>query len=326
MKYLLEKIIQNEFLSELEAADFIYKINEDKFNASTVSGIMVAIQMRGIQLSELKGFRKALLELCLPLELDKTNAIDLCGTGGDGKDTFNISTCTALFLAAMDYKVIKHGNYGVSSFCGSSDVLKELGFDFHTDSKKLQSDLKQNNICFLHAPLFHPALNKVAVIRKELGVKTLFNSLGPLVNPVQPTHQLTGTYSLELAKMYQHILAPERAAFQVIHGMEGYDEITLIDDTRMLGKNTDSLLNSFSFLEERNQIADLKSGSSIKEAAQIIINLLKGNGSEGQNKVIAANLAVAMQLFHEKESHTVLYDEAKAFVQSGMANKKFKLN
>ncbi|MCH2224224.1 MAG: anthranilate phosphoribosyltransferase [Crocinitomicaceae bacterium] len=317
MNYLLDKIIAHEHLNFQEAKDFIYGIEEEEFTKETISGILVGIQMRGIQLEELKGFRSALLELCLPTNINATDAIDLCGTGGDGKNTFNISTTTALVLAGMGKKVVKHGNYGVSSLCGSSNVLEELGVRFTNNSDDLQSQLDKNNICFLHAPLFHPTMKKVAPIRKGLGVRTIFNCLGPLVNPAQPGYQLTGTYSLELAKIYQHILKEERTNFNIAYAMDGYDEITLTDSARVLGKNSDTIVNAPTFNASVIEAKNIVAGTTIRSAAKIIVNLLEGKGTNEQNSVVAANTALALKQYHPETTIDELYSEAMTAIESG---------
>ncbi len=326
MNSLLEKIINHEVLNFEDARDFIFGIEEELITSDEAAGIMVGIQMRGIQLEELDGFRSALLELCIPVELDSENAIDLCGTGGDGKNTFNISTTTALILAAMGKKVIKHGNYGVSSMCGSSNVLEELGFNFKSNTEALNRELSETNICFIHAPLFHPTMKKIAVTRQHLGIRTLFNSLGPIVNPTQPGYQLTGTYSLELAKMYQHILKKKRVNFNVVYGMDGYDELTLTDSTRLLGKYDDKIFTSESFGTEKVAPAEIFAGNTIQSAANIIVSILSGKGSKVQNDVIAANVATALQLYQTETSITELFNESIAFIQSGQGSKHFKFN
>jgi anthranilate phosphoribosyltransferase len=326
MNSLLEKIINHEVLNFEDARAFIFGIEEEVITSDEAAGIMVGIQMRGIQLEELDGFRSALLELCIPVELDSENAIDLCGTGGDGKNTFNISTTTALVLAAMGKKVIKHGNYGVSSMCGSSNVLEELGFEFKTNSDGLSRELDENNICFIHAPLFHPTMKKIAPTRKNLGIRTLFNSLGPIVNPTQPGYQLTGTYSLELAKMYQHILNKKRVNYNVVFGMDGYDELTLTNSTRLLGKYDDKILSADSFKTMALDPNDILAGSSVKSAALIISQILSGKGSPAQNQVIAANVATALSLFDSEIELSELFTESMAFIQSGQGSKHYKFN
>jgi anthranilate phosphoribosyltransferase len=326
MKNTLNKIIERQPLTFHEAKNIIYAIAEEKINDAQIVAILVGLQMRGLQLDEIKGFREALLELCLTIELDGNNALDLCGTGGDGKNTFNISTTTSFVVSAMGYKVIKHGNYGVSSSCGSSNVLEELGYIFTNDSKLLDKQLQDSNICFLHAPLFHPTLMKVGPLRKKLGIRTFFNSLGPLVNPVQPKNQLTGTFNLELAKIYQHILKDDRNEFRVVYGMDGYDEFTLTEQTRILGKTSDEYLNAQTFNVNPVNSESIHSGNSIKEAAQIVKSILSGQSTLEQTNVIAANTALALQCFHPNEQIQDLFNEANSFIKKGLAAKFHKLN
>ena len=324
MKTTLNKIIERQPLTFNETKEIIYSIAEERINGAQVVAILVGLQMRGLQLEEIKGFREALLELCLPIEMDGSEAIDLCGTGGDGKNTFNISTTTSFVLSAMGHKVIKHGNYGVSSSCGSSNVLEELGFQFTNQTKLLNTQLSKSNICFLHAPLFHPTLRKVGPLRKSLGIRTFFNSLGPLVNPVQPKNQLTGTFNLELAKIYQHILKDDRNEFRVVYGMDGYDEFTLTDQTRILGGNQDEYFSAKTFDLSPVISESIHSGNSVKEAAEILKLILKGNGTNSQNNVIAANTALALQCYHPNESIQNLFIESLSFIKSGESAKHHK--
>lgn len=319
MNSILHKLLRHELLTFSEARQLIFSIEEEAFPSERISGMLMIIQMRGAQLEEMRGFRSALIELSRAIELDSEHAIDLCGTGGDGKNTFNISTTTAFVLASMGKKVIKHGNYGVSSLCGSSNVLEELGIVFTSDEGELQRQLDQQNICFLHAPLFHPTMKKVAPIRKSLGVQTIFNNLGPLINPAQPKFQLTGTYSLELARMYQHILRTERTNYRVVYGMDGFDEVSLTDDTRVFGDLTDTVVNAHTFGTDPLQLPSIKGGNSIREAAEIMRSILDGRGTHAQTSVVAANTALALQLYHPSASLDELYTEAFDFIQTGKA-------
>lgn len=317
MKSIINKIIDKDALTFEEAKSIIYAIAADELNAAQIVAILVGIQMKGLQLEEIKGFRSALLELTIPVEIDGRNAIDLCGTGGDGKNTFNISTTTAFVVAAMGYKVIKHGNYGVSSACGSSNVLEELGYKFTADSCELNRQLQDKNICFLHAPLFHPTLMKVGGIRKQLGIRTFFNAIGPLVNPVQPQYQLTGTYNLELAKTYQHILKGERKEYKIVYGLDGFDELTLTDQTRILSRNQDELINASFFEKSITNPSAIHSGSTIQEATNILKSILSGEGTKPQNNVIAANVSLALQCFHPSKPLKELFNEATYFIEKG---------
>lgn len=322
MNYL-KKLIANGTLSREEAHQCMIQIGQGEISDTQIVGIMATLQMRGLELSELEGFQDALIELAKPLNIQAEQSIDCCGTGGDGKNTFNISTLTSFILASMGYKVIKHGNYGVSSFCGSSTVLEYLGYEFSSDSTELQNQLDRNNICFLHAPLFHPALLKVAPLRQSLGITTLFNGLGPLVNPYQPTHQLTGTYSLELAKQYQHLLKPKRTNFTVLHGLSGYDELTFIGDTRILRPNGDELIQN-NPTQFQIKPEDLSGGTSVAESARIFTSILRGEGTESQNDVLAGNVALALQTFEPELSFEHAFSKASEQIKSGKSFYTFK--
>jgi anthranilate phosphoribosyltransferase len=324
MKYLLEKILSRATFNEEEAILFIEAVDKDLLTTEQIAGILVGIQMRGIHIEEIRGFKKALLALSLPINLPTENAVDLCGTGGDGKDTFNISTTTSLVLAAMGYKVLKHGNYGVSSICGSSNVLEELGFQLTVDEASIEKSFNEKNIAFLHAPLFHPTLKKVGDTRKNLGVRTLFNIMGPLVNPAQPAYQLTGTFSLELALAYQHVLKNQRKAYKIVHGLDGYDEITLTDETRILSQDNDFIRNAQSYGVEKISPFELNGGTTIHEAAKIVREIIQGKGSSAQNKVIAANVTevIGMQKDYNNQE---IFTEALSFMKSGQTAKHFNL-
>jgi anthranilate phosphoribosyltransferase len=319
----LKKILKQEQLTIVESEAFIHAIANDEFSEVELGGILTAIQMRGLTLDEFKGFRNALELYADKVSLYTNEAIDVCGTGGDGKDTFNISTTTAFVLSAMGYKVIKHGNYGVSSICGSSNVLEYLGYKFTKDEQVLNRQLETQNICFIHAPLFHPVLKKVAPVRKQLGVGTFFNAMGPLLNPIQPKFQLTGTYCLELAKIYQVLLKDKRQAFKVVYALDGYDELTLTADARVLGNNSDEILNANSFGVETS-IADNLKGGSIEQSANMLRSILAGKASEELINVVAANTALGMSCFHPEKQYKLLFEEAKTFILSGQAIKFHK--
>lgn len=326
MKQIIEKIINHEYLTETEAKSVIYSINENQITSEELAAILTGIQMRGVQLQELEGFRSALLTLAEPLSLDGSSSIDLCGTGGDGKNTFNISTTSSLVLAALGKKVIKHGNYGVSSICGSSNVLEELGFTFKSTNADLEADLESLNICFLHAPLFHPTLAKAATTRKNLGVRTIFNALGPLVNPVQPKYQLTGTFSMDLAKIYQHILRPCRANYKVVFGLNGYDEISLTDSTKILGPNDEQVRIANDFQLEVINETEISGGKTLKESAEIVVEILRGSGTYSQTNVVAANVTEALLCFDSSLNALETFYEIQSFIRSGQPAKHFKLN
>jgi len=318
MKNILDKIVTRAHLSKEEARQCMLAIGNSDINDAQTVAIITGIQMRGLQLDELMGFREALLELALQMKFDVGDCIDVCGTGGDGKNTFNISTCTAFVLAGMGHKVVKHGNYGVSSLCGSSNVLESLGYTFTNNRDALQKQLDEANICFMHAPLFHPALKAVAPLRKALGIATFFNSMGPLVNPAHPTHQLTGTYSLELARQYQHALRSERKEFTVLHGMDGFDELTFIGVTRILGQQRDELLGTNPH-KVAIALSKISGGDTVEASAKILVSLLEGKGTVAQNIVLAGNVALALQTFDTAKTFEQAFAEAHEAVLSGKA-------
>ncbi|ASS47726.1 MAG: anthranilate phosphoribosyltransferase [Candidatus Fluviicola riflensis] len=317
MKKILKTLMTGAYLSEEDAYETMLKLNHSETTDEQIVALMTALQYRGLQLNELIGFRKALLELALPVKLEAGQTIDVCGTGGDGKNTFNVSTTSAFVVASLGYKVVKHGNYGVSSLCGSSTVLETLGYQFTADESQLQQQLDKHNICFLHAPLFHPTLKRVAHLRKALGIPTFFNGIGPLVNPANPTHQLTGTYSLELAKHYQHVLHRTKKGYTVIHGMDGFDELTFIGSTRILSGNRDELMHK-NPTGKPVSLTSIQGGNSAREAAKMLRAILKGKGTEAQNTVVAGNVALALQTFDPSLSYTEAFFTALEQLKSGV--------
>ncbi len=275
--------------------------------------------MRSITIEELQGFKEALLELCLPLKLNDNRLLDIVGTGGDGKNTFNISTLSSFIVAGTGNKVAKHGNYGASSISGSSNVMEELGYNFKTDSDLLQKELDRANICFLHAPLFHPALKAVKTIRKNLAVRTFFNMLGPLVNPARPSYQLIGVYNLEMARIYNYMLQSEDCAFTIIHGLDGYDEISLTGDTKVITREGDKILSAETLGKRTVLAQDISGGNSVEEAAAIFKKVIKGEGSWAQNAVVIANAAMGLHAMGKYSDYETCYQMAVESLESGKA-------
>ena len=241
MKDIINNLSLHKTLSKNEAKNILINISKGKYNNSHVSSFLTVFMMRNISLQELEGFKEALLELCIKIDLSEYNAIDLCGTGGDNKDTFNISTLSAFVTAGAGVNVTKHGNYGVSSSCGSSNVLEYLGIKFSNNFDFLRKSIEKCGICILHAPLFHPAMKHVAPIRKELGLKTFFNILGPLVNPSFPKNQIVGVYSLELARLYSYLFQKTKKNYAIIHSLDGYDEISLTGATKIISRKEENV-------------------------------------------------------------------------------------
>lgn len=321
MKTILNRLIQHEVLSKEEAKDILIGIAKAQYNESEIASFLTVYMMRSIQLEELEGFRDALLELCLPVDLSAYTPIDLCGTGGDGKDTFNISTLASFVTAANGVKVTKHGNYGVSSSCGSSNVMEALGIKFTADKDYLEKALDQVGICVLHAPLFHPAMKQVAPIRKALGVKTFFNMLGPMVNPAFPTHQMVGVFNLELARIYGYLYQKTDKTYSIVHALDGYDEVSLTGPTKIISRHTESVLVPEDFGVSALSAADIAGGESVASAAKIFVDILSGKGTTAQNQVVAANAALAISTA-KGIGITPAFEQALEILKNGSALKK----
>ena len=276
--------------------------------------------MRSITIDELRGFRDALLELCIPVDLKDYNTIDLCGTGGDGKDTFNISTLSSFVTAGAGVNVTKHGNYGVSSACGSSNVMEHLGIKFTNDMDFLKRSIDAAGICVLHAPLFHPAMKNVAPIRKELGVKTFFNMLGPMVNPAFPKNQMVGVFNLELLRLYGYLYEETNKNYAVVHALDGYDEISLTGKTKVISNATETLFGPEDLGVNKVDQKDIFGGHTVQQAAQLFIKIISGDGTEAQNNVVCANAGLAIATV-KNISHQEGFELAKDSLFSGKASK-----
>ncbi|WP_418263241.1 anthranilate phosphoribosyltransferase [Flavobacterium faecale] len=294
MKNILNRLINNEMLSKEEAKNVLVNISNGSYNPSQIASFLTVYMMRSISIDELAGFREALLELCVRIDLSDYNTIDLVGTGGDGKDTFNISTLASFITAGAGIKVTKHGNYGVSSITGSSNVMESLGVKFSNDADFLKKCVDEAGICILHAPLFHPAMKNVGPIRRELGVRTIFNILGPMINPSFPKNQLLGVFNLELARMYGYLYQNTDSNFTIVHALDGYDEISLTGPAKIITKSTERMLNPEDFGVRLIQQSEIEGGNTIEESAQMFVNIISGKGTEAQNNVVCANAAMAI--------------------------------
>ncbi len=318
MKQILNRLINQESISTDEAKNVLVNISEGKYNQSQIASFLTVYMMRSITLQELKGFRDALLELCIPVDLNDYNTIDLCGTGGDGKDTFNISTLAAFVTAGAGVKVTKHGNYGVSSACGSSNVMEHLGIKFTNNTDFLKRSIDEANICVLHAPLFHPAMKNVAPIRKALGVKTFFNMLGPMVNPAFPKNQMVGVFNLELLRLYSYLYQETDKNYAIVHALDGYDEIALTGPTKVITNHSENLFTPQNLDVKQIQQSEIFGGNTIKEAADLFLKIINNDGTEAQNNVVCANAGLAIATVN-KISHLEGFHLAKASLESGNA-------
>lgn len=294
MKEILNRLINHDLLSKEDARQVLVHIAKGSYNSSQIAAFLTVYMMRSITIEELEGFRDALLELCRAVDLSEFDPIDLCGTGGDGKDTFNISTLASFITAGAGVPVTKHGNYGVSSTCGSSNVLEFLGVEFSNDADFLKRSLDKAGICVLHAPLFHPAMKNVAPIRRELAVKTFFNMLGPMVNPAFPKNQMVGVFNLELARMYGYLYQNTDKKYTVLHALDGYDEISLTGRTKTISNKSEAMLRPEDFGVEAVKAEEITGGDSIADSAAIFMNILQGKGTTAQNNVVCANAGMAL--------------------------------
>ncbi len=325
MKALLDQLFQHQPLTRNQAKEVLTNISEGQYNPTQVAAFMTVFMMRPITPEELTGFCDALLNLCVSVDLEGQKTIDIVGTGGDGKNTFNISTLSAFVIAGAGYKVSKHGNYGSSSIAGSSNTLQEIGYQFSKEETVLKQQLNDANICFFHAPFFHPALKSVAPIRKELGVRTFFNILGPLVNPAQPTHQLLGTSSLVISRLYHQVMQMRKKQFAIVHSLDGYDEISLTGAFEVRDNHGGRIMEPDDLGWEPIASADLAGGSSVEEAAHLFKNILKGNGTQSQNQVVIANAATGIRTVDPELTISESQEIAADSLLSGKALKKLSI-
>lgn len=324
MKEILAHLFEYKSFSRKEAYDILTNIATGKYDTHQIAAFMTIYGMRSIRVEELGGFRDAMYDLCNKVDFNGFDLIDMCGTGGDGKNTFNISTLASFVVAGAGYHVAKHGNVGVSSSCGSSNVMEYLGYTFTADKDVLKKQLETANICFLHAPLFHPAMKTVAPIRKALAVKTFFNMLGPLTNPANPKFQSVGVFSLELARLYAYLYQNTDKQYSIMHAMDGYDEISLTGDFKVINNQGENYytVDELGFTAVAPQ--DLAGGESIEDAAKIFKQIIEGEGNDIQNNVVLTNAAFGIKTFHPEKSFADCYYEAEESLLGHKALKNFK--
>ncbi|MEL6987547.1 MAG: anthranilate phosphoribosyltransferase [Bacteroidota bacterium] len=325
MKAILKKLSEHERLTREEAKSILVNISNGAYNNAQIAAFITVYLMRAITVEELSGFRDALLDLCVRVDFEGQETIDMCGTGGDGKNTFNISTLASFVVAGAGYKVSKHGNSSVSSACGSSDVLKYFGYEFTNDIDTLKNQLDQSNITFMHAPLFHPAMKSVGPVRKELGMKTFFNMLGPIVNPCSPSHQFVGVFSRELARLYQYIFQQDsKKQYSVVHSLDGYDEISLTGKFQLKGNHEERLLSPEDLALNKLNPVDLFGGDTVEEAAKIFKAVLEVEGTQAQQEVVIANAGAAIRCLQPEKSILDCVSEARESLVSKKALETFK--
>ncbi|ULQ53593.1 anthranilate phosphoribosyltransferase [Flavihumibacter fluvii] len=319
MKKILQFLFEHKSLSREMAKEVLFNIGKGQFNEHEITAFMTVYLMRSVTIEELQGFRDALLELCVPVNFNGERVLDIVGTGGDGKNTFNISTLACFIVAGTGQKVAKHGNYGASSISGASNVMEQLGYKFKNSNEALQRELDAADICFLHAPLFHPALKVVGPIRKNLGMRTFFNMLGPMVNPADPAFQLVGVYNLEMARIYNYLLQQTGRQFTIIHSLDGYDEISLTSDTKVITNSGEQIFTPEQLGKRMVNASDIYGGNTVEESAKLFRIILDGKGSWAQNAVVLANAGMALHSTGSYTNYDNAYAAAVESLESGRA-------
>ena len=325
MKNLLKDLYNHKIMSKEESKAALISLTDGSANSSQISSFLTVFLMRDITSEELDGFREAMIELSLNVDIDGDELIDLCGTGGDGKDTFNISTISSFVVAGSGIKVAKHGNYGVSSSCGSSDIISHLGHKFSNDISLLKYSLDKSNICFLHAPLFHPSLKNISPVRIELGVKTFFNMLGPMVNPIQPKSQLVGVFNSNIFRLYSHIYSKTDKSYCIVHSIDGYDEVSLTGSFKLFSNNQDLMLEPKDLGFNVIDSVKLSGGKNIKESSKIFLDILKNKGTSEQVDAVLANSGLAIYCAKKLNSIKDGIEIARESLESGKAYNCLKL-
>ena len=323
MKQILYKLFEHRYLGRTEARDILQNIVQGKYNDAQIASLITVFLMRNISVEELTGFRDALLEMRIPVDLSEYAPIDIVGTGGDGKNTFNISTAACFVVAGAGYPVVKHGNYGATSVSGASNVMEQHGVKFTSDMSRLRKSMDMCNIAYLHAPLFNSAMKAVASVRKALGVRTFFNMLGPLVNPALPKYQLLGVYNLPLLRLYNYVFQGSDTRFAVVHGLDGYDEISLTGEFKVATSTTETIYTPESIGFNRYCEQDLDGGKSPDEAARIFDRVLQG--TPAQTDCVIANAAFAIRVIEPEKSLADCIALARESMESGRALKTLKM-
>lgn len=295
MKQILNQLFNHQSLTRKEAAEVMTNIAAGKYNEAQIAAFISVYLMRSIELEEVIGFRNALLDLAIPMDLSEFDALDIVGTGGDGKNTFNISTCSCFAVAGAGYKVAKHGNYGATSVSGSSNVLEYYGAKFTTDINVIKKSLDDSGFAYLHAPLFNPAMKNVAPVRRNLGVRTFFNVLGPLISPVQPKYQSLGVFNLKMMRLYNYIYQNLGVQYSIVHSLDGYDEISLTDSCKVMSNMGEVIYTPEQLGFKTLKQEDLWGGDTVDEAAKIFMNVLENKATAAQRDAVIINSAFAIQ-------------------------------
>ncbi|WP_340111039.1 anthranilate phosphoribosyltransferase [Maribellus mangrovi] len=324
MKEILQYLFEGNKLTREQAKNSLLEVGKGQHSEAEFASFLTVFRMRPIDSQELAGFRDAMFELSTKIDLSEFNGMDIVGTGGDGKNTFNISTLACFVVAGAGVNITKHGNYAASSNSGSSNVLEYLGYKFSNDVDKLKTDLEKGGFCFLHAPLFHPAFKHIAPVRRALKVPTFFNILGPMINPSSPKYQLLGVNNSENFKHYKNVYETMDINFAVVNSTDGYDEISLTSETRIGLKGTEKFLTAEDFNLKPVQAEKLYGGDSVEDAAKIFMSVLEGKGTEEQTNVVLANAGLALQVVYPQKELSDCVAMARESLNEGKALQSLK--
>ena len=324
MKQILIRLFNHEILTREEACRLLQDITRGRYNDTQIAALLTVFQMRGVKVDELIGFRDALLSTRIPIDLSAYQPIDIVGTGGDGKNTFNISTCACFVVAGAGYRVAKHGNYGATSVSGASNVMELHGVKFTNDAQRLIRSIENCNMTYLHAPLFNPAMKTVATIRKALGVRTLFNLLGPLINPCLPAYQLLGVADLPQMRLYTNTLQRLGIGFAVVNNLDGYDEISLTDEFKVMTNRYETIYRPADLGFSIARQEELYGGDTPQEAARIFDNVLENRATKAQTDCVLINASFAIQAVEPMKRIEECVAIARESLESGKALKTFR--
>ena len=319
MKEILSRLFNHEELTSAEARQILLNITREMYPEAQIAALLTAFQMRGITVDELIGFREALMETRIPVDFNPYRPIDIVGTGGDGKNTFNISTCACFVVAGAGYKVAKHGNYGATSVSGASNVIEQHGIRFTNNADTLKRSMDRCNSADLHAQLFNPAMKFVGPVRKALGVRTLFNLLGPLVNPCRPAYQLLGVADLAQMRLYTNVFYKLGIDFAVVNSLDSYDEISLTDEFKVMTRHYERIYRPQALGFSAARPEELFGGSSKEDAARIFDNILHCRATPSQTQCVVVNAAFAIQVMEPEKEIEECIAIARESLESGKA-------
>lgn len=324
MKQILNKLFEHQSLTRSEATEVMTNIAAGKYNEAQISAFVSVFIMRSIELNEIIGFRDALLDMAIEADLSEFDPIDIVGTGGDGKNTFNISTASCFAVAGAGYKVAKHGNYGATSVSGASNVLEHYGAKFTTDMDVVKKAIDQSGFAYLHAPLCNPAMKNVAGVRKNLGVRTFFNVLGPLISPVRPNYQCLGVYDLKMMRLYNYIYQSLGINYTIVHSLDGYDEISLTSTCKVSNNKGENVYSPEDLGFRQIAQKELWGGETVADASKIFLNVLNNKATDAQRNAVVINSAFTIQTICPEKTIDECKSEALQSLERGKAKKAFE--